>query len=135
LLAEYSVTIPQGIRNIRTRLPEILEDAGIALPGLLRQLLRQLGERLRTLDQLVDEMDRQIQQWHRSNEASQRLTEIAGVGPITATAMVASIARVARENGVNANQVFQWRYEYRNDAGWTKQLRPGLLPVTIGIQT
>jgi transposase len=26
----------------------------------------------------------------------------------------ASIARVAREHGVNANQVFQWRYEYRN---------------------
>jgi hypothetical protein len=80
LLAEYGVTIPQGIRNIRTRLPEILEDGEIALPGLFRQLLRQLGEHLRTLDQLVNEMDQQIQQWHRSNEASQRLTEIAGVG-------------------------------------------------------
>lgn len=60
LLAEYGVTIPQGIRNIRTRLPEILEDAGIALPGLFRHLLRQPGEYLRTLDQLVDEMDRRI---------------------------------------------------------------------------
>jgi transposase len=43
----------------------------------------------------------------------------------------ASIARVARENGVNANQVFQWRYEYRNGAEWAKQSRPELLPVTI----
>ena len=43
----------------------------------------------------------------------------------------ASIARVARENGVNANQVFQWRYEYRNGAAWAKQSRPELLPVTI----
>jgi transposase len=43
----------------------------------------------------------------------------------------ASIARVARENGVNANQVFQWRYEYRNSAGWARQPRPELLPVTI----
>ena len=43
----------------------------------------------------------------------------------------ASIARVARENGVNANQVFQWRYEYRNGAGWAKPSRPELLPVTI----
>jgi hypothetical protein len=40
----------------------------------------------------------------------------------------ASIARVARENGVNANQVFQWRYEYRNGAAWAKQSRPELLP-------
>jgi transposase len=43
----------------------------------------------------------------------------------------ASIARVARENGVNANQVFQWRYEYRKGAAWAKQSRPELLPVTI----
>jgi transposase-like protein len=43
----------------------------------------------------------------------------------------ASIARVARENGVNANQVFQWRYEYRHGAGWAKQPQPELLAVTI----
>jgi transposase len=44
----------------------------------------------------------------------------------------ASIARVARENGVNANQVFQWRYEYRNGAGWAaRPPRTELLPVTI----
>ena len=44
----------------------------------------------------------------------------------------ASIARVARENGVNANQVFQWRYEYRNGTGWAaKQSRAQLLPVTV----
>jgi transposase len=44
----------------------------------------------------------------------------------------ASIARVARENGVNANQVFQWRHEYRNGARWAaKQPRSELLPVTV----
>lgn len=47
----------------------------------------------------------------------------------------ASIARVARENGVNANQVFQWRYEYRNSAGWAaKQPRPKLLPVAVAAE-
>jgi hypothetical protein len=92
--------------GIRMRLPEILEDAEIALPGLSRQLLRQLGEHLRTLDQLVDEMDQQIQQWHRSNEASQRLTEIAGVGPITATAMVASIGDA--RNFSSGRQLAAW---------------------------
>lgn len=44
----------------------------------------------------------------------------------------ASIARVARENGVNANQVFQWRYEYRNGTGWAaKEPRAKLLPVAV----
>ena len=47
----------------------------------------------------------------------------------------ASIARVARENGVNANQVFQWRYEYRNGNGWAaKQPPPKLLPVTVAAE-
>ena len=44
----------------------------------------------------------------------------------------ASIARVARENGVNANQVFQWRYEHRKGTGWAaKQPQVKLLPVTV----
>ena len=44
----------------------------------------------------------------------------------------ASIARVAREHGVNANQVFQWRYEHRKGVGWAaSQSRVELLPVNL----
>ena len=44
----------------------------------------------------------------------------------------ASIARVAREHGVNANQVFQWRHEYRKGAQWSGKLAATkLLPVTV----
>lgn len=43
---------------------------------------------------------------HRTAEEKRRIVE-ATLVPGT------SIARVARENGVNANQVFQWRYEHR----------------------
>ena len=44
----------------------------------------------------------------------------------------ASIARVAREHGVNANQVFQWRYEYRKGTlGVRQQAQSKLLPVTV----
>ena len=44
----------------------------------------------------------------------------------------ASIARVARDNGVNANQVFQWRHEHRKGVGWAaKQPRGELLPVSV----
>jgi transposase len=44
----------------------------------------------------------------------------------------ASIARVAREYGVNANQVFQWRYEYRKGTlGSRQQTQTRLMPVTV----
>jgi transposase len=44
----------------------------------------------------------------------------------------ASIARVAREHGVNANQVFQWRYEYRKGTlGLRQPAQSKLLPVTV----
>jgi transposase len=47
----------------------------------------------------------------------------------------ASIARVAREHGVNANQVFQWRHEYRKGALWAAQkTRANLLPVTLAAE-
>src|ERR1700751_2088619 len=44
----------------------------------------------------------------------------------------ASIARVAREHGVNANQVFQWRYEYRKGTlGVCQRTQTKLVPVTV----
>jgi transposase len=44
----------------------------------------------------------------------------------------ASIARVAREHAVNANQVFQWRYEYRKGTlGVRQQAQTRLVPVTV----
>jgi transposase len=106
LLAEYGITIPLGIRHIGRRLPEILEDGENALPGLFRQLLRQLGEHLKTLDRLVEGMEQQIKQWHHSNEASRRLAAIAGIGAITATAMVASVGDA--RNFSNGRQLAAW---------------------------
>ena len=62
---------------------------------------------------------------HRSAEEKRRIVELT-------LAPGASIARVARENGVNANQVFQWRYEHRKGIGWAaSQPRTELLPVTV----
>ena len=68
------------------------------------------------------------QRVHRTAEEKRRIVEATLVPG-------ASIARVARENGVNANQVFQWRYEYRNGASWAaKRPRTELLPVTVAAE-
>jgi transposase len=91
LLSEYGIVIPQGMSNIVHRLPGILDDGDSDLPGLFRQLLQRLGEHLKHLDRQVGEIEVQIQAWHRQNEASRKLEKIPGIGPITASALVASI--------------------------------------------
>jgi transposase len=42
LLSEFGIAIPQGIRSIKTRIPEILEDGENGLPGTMRYLLKRL---------------------------------------------------------------------------------------------
>jgi len=91
LLAEYGIVIPQGIGYIAKRLPEILEDGGNQLPGAFRQLLQRLGDHLKQLDRQVTELEVQIRNWHRESDASKKLEQIPGIGPITASALVASI--------------------------------------------
>ena len=91
LLSEYGIILPQGISHIAKRVPQILEDGENDLPGVFRQLLFRLGEHLKELDRQVTELEAQIQLWHRESEASRRLAQIPGVGPITASALVASI--------------------------------------------
>lgn len=91
LLTEYGITLPQGIGHVTRRLPEIVEDAENDLPDVFRRLLQRLGAHLRELNCQVQELEEQIDAWHRMNEDSQKLTKIPGIGPLTATAVVASI--------------------------------------------
>jgi len=100
LLAEYGIVIPQGIRNIPKRLPVILDDGESDLPGVFRQLLQRLGDHLKELDRQVGELELQIQLWHRECAASRTLAGIPGIGPITASALVATIGNAkAFDNG------------------------------------
>ena len=91
LLTEYGITLPQGISHVMRRLPEIIEDAENDLPGVFRGLLQRLGAHLRELHRQVQEVEEQIDVWHRSNDGSQKLAKIPGIGPLTASALVASI--------------------------------------------
>ncbi len=106
LLAEYGIVIPQGIGHIAKRLPEILEDGENDLPGVFRQLMQRLGDHLKELDRQVGELEVQIQSWHRENEASKKLAKIPGIGPITASALVASIGDA--KSFENGRQLAAW---------------------------
>jgi transposase len=106
LLAEFGMVIPKGLGYIARRLPEILEDGENGLPAMMRQLIAQLGEQLKELDRQVGEVERQIKLWHRENEHSRKLEKIAGIGPITASAFVASVGDA--KSFKNARQVPAW---------------------------
>jgi transposase len=106
LLAEFGIVIPQGIGQIGKRMATLLEDSENGLPGLMRQLLERLHEHLKGLDRQVNELEAQIQAWHRDNEASRRLAEIPGIGPITASALVASIGD--GKSFANGRQLSAW---------------------------
>ena len=70
------------------------------LAGSFRDLLQRLYDHLKELDKQVDELDAKIQQWHKASDASKKLAQIPGIGPITATALVASIGDAKSfENG------------------------------------
>src|SRR5437868_7692905 len=62
------------------------------MPEIARACVAALGAQLRVLKLQILEFDRMITAWHRSNETSQRLDAIPGVGPALATALVASVA-------------------------------------------
>ncbi len=106
LLAEFGVVIPQGINHLRRNLPAILEDAENDLPPTARALFQRLGEHVKELDRQIQELEAQILRWHRQNPASQKLEAIPGVGPLTATALVASIGDA--KSFKNGRQLAAW---------------------------
>jgi transposase len=90
-LLERGLTLPKGRRHVDALLPGILEDAELKLSGSFRVLLAQLKVELDQLSGRIDQMDTVIQQRAREDEACQRVTTIPGVGPVTATALIAAI--------------------------------------------
>jgi transposase len=106
LLAEFGLVIPQGIGHITKRVPELIEDASNELPGAFRLLVDRLLDHLKELDRQVSELEAQIVQWHRSSELSSKLVKIPGIGPITASALVATIGDA--KNFDNGRQVAAW---------------------------
>lgn len=106
LLAEYGLIVPQGIHHIARRVPEILEDASNELVNPLRALLARLLEHLQDLHRQVKELEVQITDWHRNNELSRKLAAVPGIGPITASALVATVGDA--KNFHNGRQLAAW---------------------------
>ena len=91
LLAEHGIVIGRGFAQLRRALPVILEDQDNGLSAVMRELLGEIGERLRFIDDRLRKYDSIIQRLFRQDERCQRVAEVEGVGPLTATALVAAV--------------------------------------------
>ncbi|MGA7334243.1 MAG: hypothetical protein WBX77_21305, partial [Pseudolabrys sp.] len=78
--------------SLRPRRPSIANPTDKRVPVIARACLAALAAQLCRLKEQILEFDRMIIAWRRSHEASKRLDAIPGVGPMLATALIASIA-------------------------------------------
>lgn len=84
--------MPKGRYPAQHHIPDLLEDADNGLPSLARRLLADVWQRVLQLNQQILAYDREIEALARQSETAKRLMSIPGIGAITATALIASIA-------------------------------------------
>jgi len=94
LLGEFGIVAGQGIAQAGRLLAEI-GAGGRQLPLLARETVGELHDRLRTLDERILAYDRKISVLAKACEPARRLMAIEGVGPVTATALVASVGNAS----------------------------------------
>ena len=100
LMAEHGIVVARDITRLRHALSQIIEGQGNGLSDMFRGLLNEMQEELAELDCRVKGFDKKIRTLFRSNELCQRIGKIEGIGPITATALVAAVGdRTCFKNG------------------------------------
>ena len=105
-MAEPGIVAPQGIARVADLVAMLVGEDTAAVPALARQALGGLAAELEALGNGVQEIEAAILAWHKDNEASRRLATIPGVGPITASAIVATVTDPAQFQ--SARQFAAW---------------------------
>jgi len=95
-MAEFGIIAPQGARRVGELVALLMGEDETVLPALARQALRLLAAELHALEQRITQAEDAIMAGHKQNEASRRLAAIPGIGPITASAIVATVGDAAQ---------------------------------------
>lgn len=106
LLAEFGIIVPQGFKLLNTRMVQLLNDPDSTLPGNLRKTFSSLFQEMANLIARTKAFDKEIEACLQSSTECQRVLRIEGVGPLTATAVVASVGDI--RNFKNASQFAAW---------------------------
>lgn len=93
LLYEFGVVLPQGRRASIEAAKAALTSLADELPAMLLDSLQDQLSRLRALDEQIARIEQRILNWRRNDDACLRISEIPGVGVLTATAAVSVIGQ------------------------------------------
>jgi transposase len=104
LLAEFGIWVGRSAMALMRQLPRLQEDE--RLPPLFRPILLHTQEHLRQLAQRIDECDARIAAHANSSEAAQRVQQLCGIGPQTASALIATIT--SPRDFRNGRQMAAW---------------------------
>jgi len=84
--AEFGLVAAKGLDKIEPLLAWVAQDENV--PTLARELFAMQGREYTQLQVELKAIEARLKAWHRANACSQRLTQIPGLGPIGATALV-----------------------------------------------
>jgi len=89
LIAEFGIVLPQKVERLRREIGQHLEQ----LPGWANRCVGDMLQHADTLDTRIDDYDRAMSEAAKQDARSHRLMQLPGIGPITASALVASIGQ------------------------------------------
>jgi transposase len=90
-MAEFGMVAAQRDAGLKTLIAIITDGDDVRLPALARELLLLQLEHLRQVEARITALDGRLVRQARDDEACRRLTEAPGIGPVIATAMVATV--------------------------------------------
>jgi transposase len=91
LLAEFGVVLPQSPEVLRQHLSDLIEDAGNDIASMARLVLQRAQEHWQELDEHLKWCDQRIAAHQKDDEQVQRAAQLKGIGPVTASAVVATV--------------------------------------------
>ena len=91
LLAEFGLVFARSLRVLRLALPDVIEDASNELGGLARLALQRAQQQWQELDEHMKWCDERIAAHAKTNEQVHQAEQLAGIGPVTASAVVATV--------------------------------------------
>jgi transposase len=91
LLLEYGIVIPKGFASLKSKLVELLNDGSDLVTEEMKAVLVDVYEELKELSARIDKYDKKIEAISNQQESCKLLKTIPGIGPITSTALYASM--------------------------------------------
>ena len=102
LLAEYGLVIAQFPEKVRPAVVRFLDDAASGLTACARDTFAELYAQLTELNARIERVTHRIARVYRTHPVCQKLAAVPGIGPLTATALLATVGRPqAFHNGRN----------------------------------